>query len=113
MFVWETLLGIRAFDFRSTVVVRLLRRHVLLIEANTGTIAATGTTPYTDTFWWFIYVSIDFTGTIAGNRHYSNGSIEGPLLQYKGLEAFVSVVTLLRRKTQPFKGISKKHRGRV
>ena len=31
-------------------------------------------------FCIFPYVPCDFTGTIAGNRHYSTSTIEGPLL---------------------------------
>ena len=49
------------------------------IEGNNGTIAATGTTRILP----LLVVSIcdnDFIGTIAGNRHYSTGTIEGPRL---------------------------------
>ena len=31
-------------------------------------------------YWLFLPMPCDFTGTIAGNRHYSTGTIEGPLL---------------------------------
>ena len=33
-------------------------------------------------YWLFLSVPSDFTGTIAGNRHYSNGTIEALLLSF-------------------------------
>ena len=41
------------------------------IEGNNGTIAATGTTPLTATICLFPSALSDFTGTIAGDRHYT------------------------------------------
>ena len=43
-------------------------------------IAATGTTPRTVTLASATSAPSDFTGTVACNRHYSTGAIEGPLL---------------------------------
>ena len=53
------------------------------IEGDTGTIAASGTTLHTATTVFFPCATSDFTGIVAGNRHYSTGTIEGPLLLYR------------------------------
>ena len=49
-----------------------------IIEGNNRTIATTGTPPCTATTGVFTSVPSDFTGTIAGNRHYSYGVIQEP-----------------------------------
>ena len=67
------------YDRGSTLVVPLWCRYVPV--ETSGTIKATGTTPHTATLVNLMqYVPSDFTGTIACNRHYSTGAIEGPLL---------------------------------
>ena len=50
------------------------------IEGNTCTIAATGTSPCTASSRCLPLCYNDFIGTKAGNRHYSTGTTEGPLL---------------------------------
>ena len=47
------------------------------IEENTGTIAATGTTPHTTIMGCSQMCQAIITGVIAGNRHYSTGTIAG------------------------------------
>ena len=56
-----------------------------------GTIATTRTTtPHTAATVSPPYVQSKFTGTTAGNRHYSTGTIEGPLLYHNVCTGFQS-----------------------
>ena len=55
-----------------------------------GTIEATGTLPHSATTRCSYLCLADFTGTLAGNRHWTTGDTEGPLLLYMYLLSIIS-----------------------
>ena len=55
----------------------LRRRYIT--AGNTSTTSVTGTTPHAANNAYFPPVTRYFTGTVAGNRHYSIGTMEEPL----------------------------------
>ena len=62
-------------------VVPLQCRGMYTIGVNTGTIAAAGTTPHTATIG-FSHLRQAISQAITANRHYSTGTVEGPLTYY-------------------------------
>ena len=60
------------------------------LEGNAGTVPATGTSPHTATTGCSHLCNNDFTGTIAGNRHYS-----GQLALQRDLHYFFSTIILV------------------